>query len=112
MINYSLMAASKLLQKQGDWSKVSELFTGFIEDKPENPTVVTAIYWIGRAKAHEGKIEEAKQLAADTIKKYIDDPHRDAVEQVITQLAQLCVKKKPAGENAVAPVPAEADPGA
>ena len=48
---------------------------------------------------HQGKIDEAKQLAAQTIKKYIADPNRDAVEQLITQLAQLCVKKKKPEEN-------------
>ncbi|HEY8669357.1 MAG TPA: tetratricopeptide repeat protein, partial [Terriglobales bacterium] len=107
VMNYSLFAASKLLQKQSDWSKVAELFSGFVKDKPDNPTVVSALYWLGKAKAHEGKIDEAKQLAADTIKKYIDDPRRDAVEQLITQLAQLCVKKKkPAeAENALAAAP-------
>ena len=93
VMNYSLFAASKLLQKQGEWDKVGELFSGFVKDKPDNPTVVSAIYWIGKAKAHEGKIDEAKQIAADTIKKYIADPSREAVEQLITQLAQLCVKK-------------------
>ena len=94
VMNYSLFAASKLLQKQGAWDKVGELFSGFVKDKPDNPTVVSAIYWIGKAKAHEGKIDEAKQLTAATIKKYIADPSRDAVEQLITQLAQLCVKNK------------------
>ena len=94
VMNYSLFAASKLLQKQGQWDKVAELFSGFIQDKPENPTVVAALSWIGKAKAHEGKIDEAKQLAAETIKQYIADPTREAVEQLITQLAQLCVKKK------------------
>ena len=98
VMNYSLQAASKLLQKRGEWDKVGELYTGFIKDKPDNPAVVSAIYWIGKAKAHEGKIDEAKQLAADTIKKYIADPNRDAVEQLITQLAQLCVKKKKRAE--------------
>ena len=97
-MNYSLFAASKLLQKRGEWDKVAELFSGFVKDKPDNPTVVSAIYWIGKARAHEGKIDEAKQLTADTIKKYIADPSRDAVEQLITQLAQLCVKKKRPGE--------------
>ena len=74
VMNYSLFAASKLLQKQSEWDKVAELFSGFVKDKPDNPTVVSALYWIGKAKAHEGKIDEAKQLAADTIKKYIADP--------------------------------------
>ncbi|MEO8439283.1 MAG: tetratricopeptide repeat protein, partial [Spartobacteria bacterium] len=115
VLNYSLFAASKLLQKQGQWEKVAELFTGFIKDKPDNPTVVSALYWIGKAKAHEGKIDEAKQLTADTIKKYIADPNRDAVEQLITQLAQLCVKKKPAaveGDSVESPASTPADPGA
>ncbi len=121
VMNYSLEAASKLLQKRGEWDKVSELYTGFVKDKPDHPTVVSALYWIGKAKAREGKIDEAKQLAADTIKKYIADPSRDAVEQLITQLAQLCVKKKKPAETAEAapgePSPAPAaetveDPGA
>ena len=124
VVNYSLFAASKLLQKTGEWGKVAELFSGFIKDKPENPTVVSAIYWIGKAKAHEGKIDEAKQLTADTIKKYVADPKHDAVEQLITQLAQLCVKKKPVvaggadpgfGSGTTAqpgsPPPATTDPG-
>ncbi|MGI8438427.1 MAG: tetratricopeptide repeat protein, partial [Chthoniobacterales bacterium] len=116
VMNYSLTAASKLLQKQGEWDKVAELYTGFVKEKPDNPTVVTALFWIGKAKAHEGKIDEAKKLAADTIKKYIDDRNREAVEQLITQLAQLCVKKKHPVETAdgapPTPVVAEEDPGA
>jgi len=94
VMNYSLFAASKILQKQGEWNKVGDLFSGFIKDKPDNPTVIAAIYWLGKAKAHEGKIDEAMQLVAETIKKHISDPRREAVEQLITQLAQLCVKKK------------------
>jgi TolA-binding protein len=117
VMNYSLFAASKLLQKQDQWDKVAELFSAFIKDKPDNPTVVSAIYWVGKAKAREGRIDEAKQLTAETIRKYIADPSREAVEQLITQLAQLCVKKKPAtsvaaegGEPGHAE-PADAQPG-
>jgi TolA-binding protein len=110
-MNYSLFAASKLLQKQSAWDKVGELFSGFVKDKPENPTVVAAIYWSGKAKAREGKIDEAKQLAADTIRKYIADPGRDAVEQLITQLVQLCAKKKPAPVGRDSVEPGAAPPG-
>ena len=49
------------------------------------------MYWIGKAKAHESKVDEAKKFIADTIKTCIDDPKRDAVEQSLTQ---LYVKKK------------------
>ncbi|MDQ6861049.1 MAG: tetratricopeptide repeat protein [Verrucomicrobiota bacterium] len=113
VMNYSLFAASKLLQKRGDWNKVSELFTRFIEEKPDHPTVLTALYWIGKAKAHEGQLDEAKRLTAETIKKYIGNPQREAVDLLISQLAQLCVKKKRTGDEAApAPTDAPADPGA
>ena len=94
VMNYSLFAASKLLQKHGEWDKVANLFNEFIQDKPENPTIISALYWIGKAKAHEGKTDEAKQITADTIKKYIGEPKREALELLLTQMAQLCVKKK------------------
>lgn len=113
VMNYSLFAASKLLQKRGEWNKVSDLFTKFIEDKPDNPTVLTALYWIGKAKAHEGQLDEAKRLTADTTKKYIANPQREPVELLISQLAQLCVKKKrPDDAQAQPEAPAAADPGA
>jgi TolA-binding protein len=96
VVNYSLFAASKLLQKRGEWDKVGDLFREFIDLKPDSPTVISALYWIGKAKAHEGKLDEAKKLTADTIKKFIPDPNREAVELLLTQLAQLCVKKKAA----------------
>src|SRR5205814_6331439 len=77
---------------------------------PDSPTVISALYWIGKAKAHEGKMDEAKRLTADTIKKYIAAPNRDAVEMLLTQLAQLCVKRK-APASPVEPTPASAVAG-
>ncbi|MEY2491032.1 MAG: hypothetical protein QOC70_2974, partial [Verrucomicrobiota bacterium] len=116
VMNYSLFAASKLLQKRGEWDKVGNLFNEFIQQKPDNPTAISALYWIGKAKSHEGKIDEAKKITADTIKKYIGDPRREPVELLLTQLAQLCVKKKkvePAEEGAApTATPSETDPGA
>ncbi len=94
VMNYSLFAASKLLQKRGEWDKVANLFNEFIQDKPDNSTIISALYWIGKAKAHEGKTEEAKRITADTIKKYIGEPKREALELLLTQMAQMCVKKK------------------
>ncbi len=94
VMNYSLFAASKLLQKKGEWDKVGDLFSEFIQDKPDSTTIISALYWVGKAKAHEGKTDEAKKITADTIKKYIGEPRREALELLLTQMAQLCVKKK------------------
>ncbi len=113
VMNYSLFAASKLLQKQGEWNRVSDLFAEFIKERPDHPTVITALYWIGKAKAREGQVDEAKKITADTIKKYIGNPQREAVELLLTQLAQLSVKKKPAvAEGETTPAPPAVDPGA
>ncbi|MEP6955436.1 MAG: tetratricopeptide repeat protein [Chthoniobacterales bacterium] len=107
VMNYSLFAASKLLQKRDQWNKVSDLFAEFIQNKPDHASVLTALYWIGKAKAREGQVDEAKRITADAIKKYIGDPQREAVEMLISQLAQLCAKKKRAQPLAeVAPAPA------
>ena len=94
VMNYSLFAASKLLQKAANGTKLRTFSPVHRRQSRITRRVVSALYWIGKAKAREGKIDEAKQIAADTIKKYIGDPKRDAVEMLITQLAQLCAKKK------------------
>ena len=108
VVSYSLFAASKLLQKRGEWDKVADLFKEFIDLKPDSPTVISGLYWIGKAKAHEGKVDDAKRITADTIKKYISDPNREAVEMLLTQLAQLCVKRKaPAPPPETSPLPAD-----
>lgn len=112
VMNYSLYAASKLLQKEQKWDKVADLFNQFIQEKPDSATVISAIYWIGKAKAHEGKLDDAKKISADTIKKYIDDPKREAVELLLTQLAQLCIKKKtPLEQSDQVSTKSESDPG-
>lgn len=91
---YALGAAEKLLRKQGDWEKISQMCEDFIKQHPDNSFVPQAAYWDARARVHEGKTDEAKKFMAETILKYIDDPRRDAVEQLLTQLAQTCVRKK------------------
>ncbi len=120
VLNYSLFEAAKIPQKRNEWDKVDAMFEEFIKDHPDHPAVVQAAYWIGRAKAKLGKPDEAKQYLAGVVKKYIDDPSRDAVEQLLDQLATMCVKKKPvvaaaspapAGSPAPSPDPAAPDPG-
>ena len=93
VLNYSLFEASKQLQKLGKWDEVATLFTDFVTEKPDHPSVVAAMFWIGKARARQGQVEEAKQLMVDNLRKYIAEPKREAVEQLLTQLAQLCSKR-------------------
>ena len=114
VLNYSIMEASKILQKRGDWEAVGSMFEEFVKNHPDHPTAVMAAYWIGRAKSKEGKPEEAKQFVAGMVKKYIDDPKKGAVEQLISQLVTLCVRKKPTAkpvEVAASPAPGASPTG-
>jgi TolA-binding protein len=105
VMNYSLFEAQKLLQKAGDWNRMIDMFKEFVQNHPDNPTAVVAVYWIGKGMTKNGQTDEAKQYVAGVVKKYIADPSRPAVEQLLTLLAQLCMKHAPG-----APVPT--DPGA
>jgi TolA-binding protein len=89
VLNYSIVAAAKILQKQAKWADIVTLFQEFVKANPDHPTVVTAVGWIGRADIRLGKAEEAKKFLAATAKQYLNDPSREAVDEIITQLAQL-----------------------
>ena len=112
VLNYSLLAAAKIPQKRGEWDKVDAMFEDFVKTHPTHPAVVQAAYWIGRAKAKLGKTEEAKQYISGMVKKYIDDPDREAVEQLLDQLALMCMKKKLPPAPPVASASPAGSPGA
>jgi len=94
VLNYSLFEAVKLLQKLGQWDQISSVLREFVEKNPDHPTVVSAMYWIGRAMVHQGKAEEARQFISKTVNHYIADPNSESVEMLLTQMAQLCIRKK------------------
>lgn len=93
VLNYAMFEASKQLQKLGKWPEVARMFEEFVKEKPDHPTVVAAMFWIGKAKAREGKSEEAKTFLVEQLRRYINEPKREAVEQLLQQLAQLCSKR-------------------
>jgi TolA-binding protein len=95
VLNYSLFEASKHLQKLGNWKEVSRMFEEFLHNKPDHMAAVAAMYWIGKAKAKEGRTDEAKTFLVENLRKYIADPKRESVESLLTLLAQLCAKRPP-----------------
>lgn len=114
VLNYALFETSKHLQKLGKWAEVSKMFEDFVREKPDHPAVISAMFWIGKARAKQGMTEEAKTFLVENLKKYIAEPKREAVEPLLQQLAQLCAKRPrpktppPAPAVAVTPVPAPA----
>jgi tetratricopeptide (TPR) repeat protein len=90
---YSLFEASKQMQKAGKWEALGAMFEEFVKKNPEHQAAVAGLYWIGRAKAKMGKTEEAKSFIVEQLTKYLNEPKREAVESLLSQLAQLCLKR-------------------
>ena len=93
VLMYSLMEAAKLYQDLADWPAMDTMFRKFLVKYPDHPGSVAAFYYIGQAMIKQGKIPEGKAFLAEKIRGSISDPHKEAVERLLTQLAQLCAKK-------------------
>jgi TolA-binding protein len=93
VLSYSISAAAKILQKEKKYQQIVQMFQDFIKDNPDSPYVVAAVSWIGRADVKLGKVDEAKQYMATTAKRYLNDPSREAVDEILTELAQLFGRK-------------------
>jgi tetratricopeptide (TPR) repeat protein len=103
---YSLFEASKQMQKVGQWERLTSMFQEFTAANPEHQAAVAGMYWIGRAKAKLGRVDEAKSFLLDQFRKYYNEPKREAVEGLAQQIAQLCLKRP----SAPPPPPAAAKP--
>jgi tetratricopeptide (TPR) repeat protein len=93
VLMYSLMEAARHYQDLADWLSMDTMFRKFLEKYPDHPGAVAAYYYIGQAMIKQGKIPEGKAFLAEKIRNTISDPHKEAVERLLTQLTQLCVKK-------------------
>ena len=68
VLNYSLMEAGKILQKKRRLGRRTPRCSRTSSRRtPTIPTVVSALSQIGRAKAKQGKVDEAKHFLADTL---------------------------------------------
>jgi len=93
LLKYSVFQANTQYQKLNNWDQISEMFSRFAERHPDHPAAVAAAFWVSKAKIKQGKPEEAKKFLAEKIKVTIDDRRKDAVEQLLTLLAQTCSKR-------------------
>jgi TolA-binding protein len=110
VLNYSIFAAAKILEKQAKYDNIIAMFQDFIKNNPDHPTVVSALLWIGKADIKLGKIDEARKFLADTAKKYINDPGREADDEMITQLALLYAHHNDSPATTIGATTPEVDP--
>ena len=106
VLMYSIMEAAKHYQDLADWPAMDAMFRKFLEKNPDHAGAVAAYYYIGQAMVKQGKVAEGKEFLAEKIRSNISDPHKEAVERLLTQLAQLCVRKPKMPPEAPTPTPA------
>jgi len=112
VLMYALMEAAKHYQDLADWSAMDTMFRKFLEKYPDHPGAVAGYFYIGQAMIKQGKIPEAKAFLGEKIRVSISDPHKEAVERLMVQLAQLCLKKPKLPPEALTAPPASQEDGA
>ena len=102
VLNYSLFEAGKQLTKIGQYEKVAAMFEEFIKNNPDHPLAPAAVANIIQARSKLGQADAAKKYAASMIARYIADPTKEATENLLTQLAGLCARRKQPGVDPAA----------
>jgi len=93
VLQYSLFEANKQYQKFNKWDEIESMFKDFVKLHPKHPAVVASVYWVSKAMMKQDRTEEAKSYLAQNILLTINDRNKDAVEQLLTALAQVCSKR-------------------
>ncbi len=102
VVEYSLGQARPLLQSQGRWKDIEDLYRGFLAANPDHRTALESISWIAKSIVRQGTTPEektanqgrARKFLADTILENINNPSREGVEDLLQQLALSSVPKR------------------
>lgn len=119
VIEYSLSQARPLLQQQGRWKDLENMYRGFLAYYPEHRMALEAIGWIGKSIVRQGATPEekvanqvkAREFLASTVLENINNPSKEGVEDLLQQLAVSSIPKRkrfipdPAKPDAPKPAP-------
>jgi tetratricopeptide (TPR) repeat protein len=108
-LGYVLDELTKHYQGKRDFATAALLWEDFARENPDHPFVINAAYWIGKLRSREGKHDEAVSQMGEIARRYVEDPARDAVERLLTQMAAILARNPKAGPDGVKPAPLSAD---
>ena len=102
VVEYSLSQARPLLQSQGRWKDIEDLYREFLTANPDHRSALEAIGWIAKSIVRQGTTPEAKaanqgrarQFLAETVLANINNPSKEGVEDLLQQLAVSSVPKR------------------
>lgn len=58
----------------------------FLRQRPDSPRLAEALHWLGWAARQEGRIEEARQIYWEAVRRFGNDPVRPALEDLFLAL--------------------------
>jgi tetratricopeptide (TPR) repeat protein len=121
VVEYSLSQARPLLQSQGRWKDIEDLYREFLDKNPDHRMAMESIGWIAKSIVRQGTTPEereknqarAREFMAETILANINNPQKEGVEDLLQQLAISSVpkpKRIPVDPNADPKAPKPAPP--
>jgi TolA-binding protein len=108
-LGYVLDELTKHYQTKREFNAAAVMWEEFARENPDHPFVINAAYWIGKLRAKEGKQDEAVTQMGEIARRYLNDPTRDAVERLLTQMAAILARNPKAGPDGVRPPPLTAE---
>ncbi|CAM3031476.1 tetratricopeptide repeat protein [Rariglobus hedericola] len=105
VISYALNEVGRLLEQKRDWARLDSVFSGQIERQPDSKLALGWYYWVARAKARAGQIDESWNFLADHVGVQLDNPANEDVEKIIELMAQIRSRQRTPEGAPPAPLP-------
>jgi tetratricopeptide (TPR) repeat protein len=78
-----------LLKLQKDLSGMRQLFTDFLEQRPQSPRLAEALQWLGWVEKQQGDVEAARRIYWAAITRFGNDAARPGLEDIFLGLQTL-----------------------
>ncbi|MET0263112.1 MAG: tetratricopeptide repeat protein [Rariglobus sp.] len=105
VISYALNEVGRLLEQKRDWARLDSVFAGQIQRQPDSKLALGWYYWVARAKARAGQIDESWNFLADHVGVQLDNPANEDVEKIIELMAQIRSRQRTPEGAPPAPAP-------
>ena len=83
------MKRGNLLKLKKDYEGMKNLFTGFLEKRPDSPRLAEALHWLGWIAKRQGNPQQAREIYLTAIKRFGNDAVRPGLEDIFTGLQSL-----------------------
>lgn len=91
-LGYVLDEVTRLYQTSKQYDDAVSMWEDFAAERPDHPYVINAAYWISRIRTREGRSDEALDLVARIIRRYVTDPARGDVERLLVETASTLAR--------------------